>query len=101
MARRINASDDLNLSTDIETKENSLAPTDEESKNAGTSATGKVANSRYVRLRKAPSANAQVVTVLSNGEVGKILDLVPGFYKIEVIATGKIGFVPVHYFKED
>lgn len=65
--------------------------------------TGTVANAGFVRLRKFPSATAQVLTVLNEGDKIEIIDKVPGYYQVKTVVTGKetIGYVAEEYFKED
>jgi archaellum component FlaD/FlaE len=65
--------------------------------------TGMVANAGFVRLRKFPSATAQVLTVLNEGDKIEIIDKVPGYYQVKTVVTGKetIGYVAEEYFKED
>lgn len=84
----------------VEEKEPSQVPADEEPKVSEKPKTGKAANSRYVRVRKTPSANAQVVTIMNTGEEAEILDRVEGFYKVKTKKGGHVGFVASTYFKE-
>ena len=80
---------------------NHLAPARERAKTAGMSTTGIAVNSKYVRVRKSPSANAQVVTVIDCGSRATILERVDGFYKVRVDDGGYIGYIASNYFKED
>lgn len=80
---------------------NGQVPTDEGSKASGKAKTGTAANSRYVRVRKVPAANSQVVAVMNAGEKAEILDRIPGFYKVRTVKGGHVGFVASNYFMED
>lgn len=77
------------------------APIDEGSPEFGKPKTGRVVNSRYVRLRKSPTGGALSVKVLNSGDCAEILDRVPGYYKVKTINGGHTGFIPSNYFKED
>lgn len=84
----------------IETVENDQVPVDEESRVSGKPKTGRVCNSKFVRVRRGPSGSSNVVTVLDNGDHATILDRVSGFYKI-LTHSGHIGYIPSTYFQED
>lgn len=83
------------------TRKKGQAPTLEEPKDSGKPKTGKAANSRYVRVRKAPSSSAQVVTTMNVGDQAQILNRIPGYYEVRVLKNGHVGFVASNYFRED
>lgn len=52
---------------------------------------GVVANCKALNIRKGPSIDAEIVTVLDEARIVKILDTENDFYKVE-IATDQIGY---------
>lgn len=52
---------------------------------------GVVANCKALNVRKSPSLDAEIVTVLDETRVVKILDTKNDFYKVE-IATDQVGY---------
>lgn len=82
-------------------EENSQAPADEEPKETEKPKTGRAANSKFIRLRNAPSANASVVTLLADGDEAEILEQIGQYYKVKVCTTDEIGYIAATHFKED
>lgn len=52
-----------------------------------------------VRLRKEPSSEARIITLLEKGKTGEILEEAEGWYKVTV--GGSTGWVSADYFKKD
>jgi len=65
---------------------------------ASFAATGTV-DGNAVRLRKEPSSEARIITLLEKGKTGEILEEVDGWYKVTVGAS--TGWVSSDYFKKD
>lgn len=82
------------------TEDSSVSP-DVEPMVSGQPKTGSAVKGRYVRVRKNPSGSAQVVTVMNLGDTAKVLERIPGYYKIETHKDGKVGYVDSNYFQED
>lgn len=85
----------------IEKKEKKTNQTSSKSNGSGKPKTGTAVNSRYVQIRKAPSASSQNVGFMNSGDRAKILDRVPGYYKIQTEKDDHIGYVSSNYFEED
>lgn len=82
-------------------EENSKVPADKGNKGSRKPKTGKAANSRFVYVRKGPSASAQVIANMNLGETATILERLPGYYKIQTEKGGYVGYVSSNYFEED
>lgn len=81
---------------------NDQEPIKEEPKQPTTN-TGKVANAKFVKLRKSPSSSADVVVVLHEGDNVTIIEKVPGYYHVKVHVKNKaeVGYISSAYLKED
>lgn len=81
--------------------EDSPSPADEESRVSRQPKTGHAVNAKYVHVLERPTAGAKVIGVMELGDVGDIIDRVPGFYKIRIQKVDRTGFIPSNYFEED
>jgi len=61
-------------------------------------ATGTV-DGNAVRLRKEPSSDGKIITLLEKGKTGEILEETNGWYKVEI--SSLTGWVSADYFKKD
>lgn len=80
---------------------NGQAPTNEGSKASRKPKTGKAVNSRFVRVRKAPSSTSPAVAVMDLGDQADVLGRLPGYYKIQTKKGNHVGYVSSNYFQED
>lgn len=76
-------------------------PTREDSYGSRKPATGSAINSKYVRVREAPSSKAAVVTFMAEGDTADILGARLNYYKIRVHKTNEVGYISSEYFKEE
>lgn len=62
--------------------------------------TGKVVNTKQVRVRKMPSQSGDVVGMMAFGETAGILERIPDWYKIQIPSNGLVGYIAAYYFQE-
>jgi hypothetical protein len=88
---------------EVVTETKDPAPVKEAPKAQPKKNTGTFVNSKFVRVRKAPSTTAGVALVVAEGSPATILGSSDAYYKVAVKTTDKVieGYVSKDFFKED
>lgn len=74
------------------------SPTEKES-NGPRTTNGRITNAQKVRIRKRPSLSADVLQIVDEGTIVRILNRDGDFYRIR-FNTNELGFVHCNYCKE-
>lgn len=86
--------------TDKET-EQAASPVYEETKGNRKSLIGTITNTIWLNVRKRPVRDSEVVDLIQRGDKVEILEQLPEHYKVRVKNSGKIGYIPSNFCKEE